>query len=156
MYAAQPTRRIGQSVPESHPPLLDLASRIAEEARSIQLSTKTQLQTLTNPDELSLNVVESFFAAAGFSTTRIDERSFEITAAKGTLAKFVPISGRIAKDKHLENDILDLEEMTASSSPGQRLGFLIYDNLPDTLSRIKMADVRLRNDFFVIPLRSDS
>jgi len=91
-------------------------------------------------------------AAAGFSTTRIDERSFEITAAKGTLAKFVPISGRIAKDKHLENDILDLEEMTASSSPGQRLGFLIYDNLPDTLSRIKMADVRLRNDFFVIPL----
>jgi len=45
MYAAQAdATELVKACLNHTPPLLDLASRIAEEARSIQLSTKTQLK----------------------------------------------------------------------------------------------------------------
>lgn len=152
LYAAQADATdLVKECLESQPPLLDLASRIAELALTIHVSTRKQLEERANVEYKALSTIENFFLAAGFVVTRTGDRTFELKTAKGRLEQFVPISVRLAKDEHSEQDIIDL--MTGNSlRAGQPVGILIYDSSPDALSRIKMADVRLRDGFFVIPL----
>ena len=102
----------------------------------------------------SLLTAKKFLEQTGATIHRVGRRSLHITSAIGRLKAHTPLTVLLAIDTPTAEDVADL--MKQSGKMGEenpkRVGILLYQESPDTLFRVRMAEVRLRDQFVLIPI----
>ncbi|NET62363.1 MAG: hypothetical protein F6K47_41555 [Symploca sp. SIO2E6] len=98
--------------------------------------------------------VQQFFQQAGATTQLDGKHRLRITAAPSRLKPYVPMPVSLAIEQPEEQDVVELVQQAAkiNKSSQQQAGILLYRQPPDTLFRLRMAEVRLRDRFILIPI----
>lgn len=104
-------------------------------------------------DKLKVEV-EKFLQKAGATTSSNGKHGLQITSATGQLKSYIPIPVSLAIGKPDDQDVVELTKQATKmkKSSQQQAGIILYREPPDTLFRIRMAEVRLRDRFIVIPI----
>jgi hypothetical protein len=97
--------------------------------------------------------LKQFFKHTDTEFSRNGKRCLKVTKASGRLAQFVPFPVLIVIDKPTAKDVTNLYELANQVDINKKhAGILIYREPPDTIFRIRMAEVRLRDNFVLIPI----
>jgi HEAT repeats len=97
--------------------------------------------------------VQQFLKQAGATTQRDGQHSLQMTSAPGRLKSYTPLPVSFA-DAPIDRDVTELVQSStrlAGKRP-QQAGILLYREPPDTLFRMRMAEVRLRDGFVLLPI----
>lgn len=101
-----------------------------------------------------LLITKQFLEQTGATVNRDSKRSLRVISAAGRLKSLTPFPVLLAIDKPTAEDVVEL--MQAGEKMGgalpKRSGILLYRESPDTLFRVRMAEVRLRDHFVLIPI----
>jgi len=97
--------------------------------------------------------VEQFLKQAGATTQRDGQHGLQMTSAPGRLKSYIPLPVTFA-DEPADRDVTDLVQSSArlAGKRPQQAGILLYREPPDTLFRMRMAEVRLRDRFVLLPI----
>ena len=110
----------------------------------------------------TLAEVQQFLQQAGAQTARSGKRGLKLVAVPGKLKTYVPLPVLLAIDRPVDLDVTELMKTAmqlarvqspdgeARSTP--QAGILLYQEAPDTLFRMRMAEVRLSSGFVLIPI----
>lgn len=98
-------------------------------------------------DEVALVQVERFLTDANATTRRTSVRTALVTRHPTRLGSFTPFPVVVAGSSFTESAIADLKGREHA-----RIGLLLYRDPPDSMARLRMAEVRLRDRFTVIPI----
>jgi hypothetical protein len=98
--------------------------------------------------------VQQFLQKAGATTRANGKDGLQITAAPGRLKAHVPMAVSLAVEQPDDRDVVELVQQAGkmNKSSQQQAGILFYREPPDTLFRMRMAEVRLRDRFILIPI----
>ncbi len=98
--------------------------------------------------------VQQFLQKAGATTRANGKDGLQITAASGRLKPYIPMAVSLAIEQPDEHDVVELVQQAGkmNKSSQQQAGILLYREPPDTLFRMRMAEVRLRDRFILIPI----
>ncbi|MBW4581985.1 MAG: ATP-binding protein [Tildeniella nuda ZEHNDER 1965/U140] len=101
-----------------------------------------------------LTVVRPFLEQAGATTNPLGERCLQVMTIQGKLKPYAPLPVLLAIDKPNDRDIVELFQYAVQlvRNRQKQVGVFIYRELPDALFRVRMAEVRLRDHFILIPL----
>ncbi|MEQ8998953.1 MAG: HEAT repeat domain-containing protein [Coleofasciculus sp. B1-GNL1-01] len=98
--------------------------------------------------------VQEFFQHTGATTSRQGKRSLKLISIPGRLKSYTPLPIMLTLDQPVAEDVTELvkqfSQLTDNSQ--QKAGILLYQEPPDTLFRMRMAEVRLRDHFILIPI----
>lgn len=97
--------------------------------------------------------VEQFLRQAGATTQRDGQHGLQMTSAPGRLKSYLPLPVTFAGEP-ADRDVTDLVQSSArlAGKRPQQAGILLYREPPDTLFRMRMAEVRLRDRFVLLPI----
>ncbi|HSF74968.1 MAG TPA: HEAT repeat domain-containing protein [Microcoleus sp.] len=97
--------------------------------------------------------VEQFLKQAGATTQRDGQHGLQMTSAPGRLKSYLPLPVTFA-DEPVDRDVTELVQSSArlAGKRPQQAGILLYREPPDTLFRMRMAEVRLRDGFVLLPI----
>ena len=102
--------------------------------------------------ELEFSIVQQFLQQAG-AEIRPQEKLLQVTSISGRLNSYTPFPVMFIgqpNDKHVIELQQKAEQLGGSRQP--QIGLIVYGEQPDTLFRIRMAEVRLRDHFILIPI----
>ena len=102
----------------------------------------------------SLLIAKQFLEQTGATLNRDGKRSLRVVSAAGRLKSLTPFPVLLAIDQPTAEDVTELMQ-SAERLGGERQkysGILLYRESPDTLFRVRMAEVRLRDHFVLIPI----
>lgn len=102
----------------------------------------------------SLLIAKQFLEQTGATVNRDGKRSLRVISAAGRLKSLAPFPVLLAIDKPTAEDVTELMQ-SAERLGGEHQkhsGILLYRESPDTLFRVRMAEVRLRDHFVLIPI----
>ncbi len=100
-----------------------------------------------------LGEIRQFLTQAGATTRRDGRHGLQITSVPGRLKPYTPLPVMFA-DEPIDGDVTELVQASvrlAGKRP-QQAGMLLYREPPDTLFRMRMAEVRLRDGFVLLPI----
>lgn len=122
--------------------MLKLSNRI------IQLR---QNRTLLNQ---TLRHAEQFFQMAGATVHPLGIQSLKLSHLPGKLATFSPLPVTLLLQQPLEDDVADLAKRAKQLTKieASQVAILIYKENPNALFRMRIAEVRIRDRFIVIPI----
>lgn len=97
--------------------------------------------------------VQQFLKQAGATTQRDGQHGLQMTSAPGRLKSYIPLPVTFA-DEPVDRDVTELVQSSArlAGKRPQQAGILLYREPPDTLFRMRMAEVRLRDRFVLLPI----
>ena len=100
-----------------------------------------------------LSEAQQFLKRAGVTTRREGKRGLTIASVSGRLKPYAPLPVTFA-DEPIDRDVTELVKHSArmAGNRRQQAGILLYRESPDTLFRMRMAEVRLRDNFVLIPI----
>lgn len=107
-------------------------------------------------EEQILNTVllraQQFLSQTGAETIKRDN-ILRVTSVSGRLKSYAPLPVMFA-EQPIDKDVLELKRQAAQlrEANQSQTGLLLYRKQPDTLFRIRMAEVRLRDHFILIPI----
>ncbi|MEQ8753901.1 MAG: HEAT repeat domain-containing protein [Coleofasciculus sp. G1-WW12-02] len=98
--------------------------------------------------------VQQFFQHAGATTSRQGKRSLKLTSIPGRLNSYTPLPIMLTLDQPVDEDVTELVKQSSqlTGNSHQKAAILLYREPPDTLFRMRMAEVRLRDHFILIPI----
>jgi len=98
--------------------------------------------------------VQQFFQHAGATTSRQWKRCLKLTSIPGRLKSYTPLPIMLTLDQPVAEDVTELVKQSSqlTGNSQQKAGILLYREPPDTLFRMRMAEVRLRDHFILIPI----
>jgi len=101
-----------------------------------------------------LLMAKRFLEQAGATVRQSGKRSLQILEATGRLKTLSPLPVLLAITQPTEQDVIELMQNAerSGSDRQKRSGILLYRESPDTLFRVRMAEVRLRDRFVLIPI----
>ncbi|OKH30225.1 hypothetical protein NIES2119_31320 [[Phormidium ambiguum] IAM M-71] len=101
-----------------------------------------------------LTTIEQFLEQAGVQVKRENKQVLRVVAASGRLKSLSPLPVLLAMGQPTAQDVTELMQCAErlGSERQQRSGILLYRQSPDTLFRVRMAEVRLRDRFVLIPI----
>ncbi|MGD1701271.1 HEAT repeat domain-containing protein [Dapis sp. BLCC M229] len=104
-------------------------------------------------DRLKIDV-QKFLQKAGAKTSNNGKHGLQITSATGKLKPYIPIPVSLAIEQPDAQDVVELVQQATKmkKSNQQQAGIILYREPPDTLFRMRMAEVRLRDRFILIPI----
>jgi len=102
----------------------------------------------------ALTTTQRFLGQAGATVTWEGKRGLRIVAASGRLKSFAPLPVVLAIDKPTAQDVTELvhHAQRLGGDRQKRAGVLLYHQPPDTMFRVRMAEVRLCDQFVLIPI----
>ena len=97
---------------------------------------------------------QRFFEQAGLRVADQDQRSLFILSVPEGLRLLPPISVLIVEGALTKEDVLRLVKKSRQQikSGYERSGILLYQDPPDTVVRMRIAEARLEDDFMIIPV----
>lgn len=102
-----------------------------------------------------LKAARRFFDIIGAKVT-VDSSSpfLRIESIPGNLQPYLPIQVLVVDDEPTDRNVTELVRQAKKNRKDRRdyAGILLYREPPNALCRMKMAEVRLREDFILIPL----
>jgi hypothetical protein len=100
----------------------------------------------------ALAKAQQFLRQAGAATSR-DKRALQVTSIPGRLKSYAPLPVMFAAQP-VDRDVTELVQNAAQlgGNHQQQAGMLFYQEPPDALFRMRMAEVRLRDHFVLIPI----
>lgn len=122
--------------------LLNLSQKIVRSQENNQINNQLLAQ------------IEQFFKQAQVTTNREGNKFLKINSASGRLNKYLPLPVMLATEPSVPEDVNELVKYAAKLTKNklQQAGILVYREPPDTLVRMRMAEVRLRDKFVLIPI----
>ncbi|MEQ8957685.1 MAG: hypothetical protein RLP02_07145, partial [Coleofasciculus sp. C2-GNP5-27] len=98
--------------------------------------------------------VQQFFQHTGATTSRQGKRCLKLTSIPGRLKSYTPLPIMLTLDQPVAEDVTELVKQSSQlrGNSQQKAGILLYREPPDTLFRMRMAEVRLRDHFILIPI----
>jgi hypothetical protein len=102
----------------------------------------------------ALSQVKTFFDKVQTSMQPLGLQSIRLDKLPGKLSAYSPLPVMVLLRQPLDSDIAELADF-AQKLAGKRspqIGILIYKETPDALFRMRMAEVRIRDRFIVIPI----
>jgi HEAT repeat protein len=101
-----------------------------------------------------LGITQRFLNQAGVKSDRDGDRILKVLSATGRVKSLIPFPVLLLIDKPKPEDILELMQRAENMSKDmkKRSGIILYVESPDTLFRVRMAEVRLRDQFVLIPI----
>ncbi len=98
--------------------------------------------------------VQQFFQHTGATTSRQGKRCLKLTSIPGRLKSYTPLPIMLTLDQPVAEDVTELVKQSSqlTGNSQQKAGILLYREPPDTLFRMRMAEVRLRDHFILIPI----
>jgi HEAT repeat protein len=101
-----------------------------------------------------LLTAKSFLEQTGATVNQSGKRSLRIMTASGRLKSLAPLPVLLAIAQPTDRDVTELMQCAEKlgSDRQKRAGILLYRESPDTLFRVRMAEVRLRDHFVLIPI----
>ena len=102
----------------------------------------------------TLAQVQHYLNQTGATTNRERKYGLRITSISGKLNSYTPLLVMLATEQPVDRDVTELVQYSArlTRNSQHRAGILLYEEQPDALFRIKMAEVRMRDYFSVIPI----
>jgi HEAT repeats len=97
--------------------------------------------------------IQQFLKQAGATTQRNGTRGLQMTSAPGRLKSYTPLPVAFAGEP-IDRDVTELVQSSVrlGGKRAQQAGMLLYREPPDTLFRMRMAEVRLRDGFVLLPI----
>jgi HEAT repeat protein/AAA+ ATPase superfamily predicted ATPase len=97
---------------------------------------------------------QSFLEQAGAKVNREGKRGLTIISTSGRLKAFTPLPVLLAIDQPHDQDVTELVQYAErlANNRQKRAGILLYRETPDTIFRVRMAEVRLSEHFVLIPI----
>lgn len=113
-----------------------------------ELEVKKELALLNK----ALVNAQQFLKQTGAITSR-EERVLRVTSVPGRLKSYTPLPVMFAAQP-VDQNVTELMQHTAQlgGNRQQQAAMLLYREPPDTLFRMRMAEVRLRDHFVLIPI----
>ncbi|MBW4473547.1 MAG: HEAT repeat domain-containing protein [Stenomitos rutilans HA7619-LM2] len=101
-----------------------------------------------------LLIAKQFLEQAGATAKQDGKRSLRVISAVGRLKALAPFPVLLAIDTPTAQDVTELMQAGEKMGGGlqKQAGVLLYQEAPDTLFRVRMAEVRLRDQFVLIPI----
>ncbi|MEQ8537937.1 MAG: HEAT repeat domain-containing protein [Coleofasciculus sp. D1-CHI-01] len=98
--------------------------------------------------------VQQFFQHTGATTSRQRKRCLKLISIPGRLKSYTPLPIMLTLDQPVAEDVTELVKQSSqlTGNSQQKAGILLYREPPDTLFRMRMAEVRLRDHFILIPI----
>ncbi len=98
--------------------------------------------------------VQKFLQKAGATTRDNGKHGLQITSAAGKLKSYIPIPVSLAIEQPDAEDVVEIVQQATKmkKSNQQQAGIIFYREPPDTLFRVEMTKVRLRDRFILIPI----
>ncbi|MEQ9357029.1 HEAT repeat domain-containing protein [Coleofasciculus chthonoplastes] len=98
--------------------------------------------------------VQQFCQHTGATTSRQGKRSLKLTSIPGRLKSYTPLPIMLTLDQPVAEDVTELVKQSSqlTGNSQQKAGIMLYREPPDTLFRMRMAEVRLRDHFILIPI----
>ncbi|MCC2692808.1 HEAT repeat domain-containing protein [Nodularia sp. LEGE 04288] len=95
-----------------------------------------------------------FLEQTGAEVSREGKRGLKIVSTSGRLKAFTPLPVLLAIDQPHDQDVTELVQCAEriANNRQKRAGILLYRETPDTLFRVRMAEVRLSEHFVLIPI----
>ncbi|NEQ74939.1 MAG: hypothetical protein F6K23_18985 [Okeania sp. SIO2C9] len=127
----------------------EATDRLKVEVRNLAFQQLAQEAT----DRLKVEV-QKFLQKAGATTSDNGKHGLQITSAAGKLKSYIPIPVSLAIEQPDAQDVVDLVQQATKmkKSNQQQAGIIFYREPPDILFRLRMAEVRLRDRFILIPI----
>lgn len=102
----------------------------------------------------TLAKVQQFLNQAGTNTNRQGKNGLLVTSAPGRLKPYTPLPVKLVTEQPIDQDVTELVEQSTKlkKQNQQQAGMILYQEPPDTLFRMRMAEVRLRDHFVLIPM----
>lgn len=118
--------------------------------------SRTRLRAKQNrevTDRLKVEV-QQFLQKAGATTSDNGKHGLQITSAAGKLKSYIPMPVSLAIEQPDAEDVVELAQQANKMKKfnQQQAGIILYREPPDTLFRMRMAEVRLRDRFILIPI----
>jgi CheY-like chemotaxis protein len=98
-----------------------------------------------------LPVIRRFLASACQSVTQKGPAAFDVRTSIHRLAPYEPLSLYVTIDPTTSADV-DQIAASATAEQADRVGILIYQQRPDALAQIRIAQRRLEDRFWLIPI----
>jgi len=101
-----------------------------------------------------LTTTQRFLVQAGATVSREGKRGLRIIDASGRLKLFAPLPVLLGIDKPTAQDVTELVHYAQrlGGNRQKRAGVFLYREPPDTMFRVRMAEVRLCDQFVLIPI----
>lgn len=99
----------------------------------------------------ALQTVRVFLETACYSVTQTGPNSFSVTTRVKRLTPYEPLPVYATEGPTTSSDV-DLIVEASPKHSREGAGFLVYQQLPDTLARIRIAQRRLEDRFWLIPI----
>lgn len=102
----------------------------------------------------TLQHVEQFFQRAGATVHTLGIQSLKLSHLPGKLAAFSPLPVTLLLQQPLDDDVADLARRAKQLTKieASHVAILIYKENPNALFRMRIAEVRIRDRFIVIPI----
>lgn len=123
----------------------ELAKALAEVASEADREQEISYQAITK--------VQQFLKQTGAIITRLERNVIKISSVPGKLTSYTPLPAMFIK-KPVDRYVIELQEHAAQlrGSRQPQTGLIFYQKQPDTLFRMRMAEVRLRDHFVLVPI----
>jgi len=116
------------------------------------LSVEAHSAVRPHPDLAAvLPSIRTFLEDVSLSLSQKGPAAFEATTRVSRLEPFEPLSVFVSTDPTTSADVAHIVEVTALGRR-ESAGILIYQQRPDTLARIRIAQSRLEDRFWLIPI----
>ncbi|MBD2388621.1 HEAT repeat domain-containing protein [Cylindrospermum sp. FACHB-282] len=95
-----------------------------------------------------------FLEQTGAKVSREGKRGLKIVLKSGRLEAYSPLPVLLAIDQPHDQDVTELVQYAErlANNRQKRAGILLYRETPDTIFRVRMAEVRLSEHFVLIPI----
>ncbi|NEO86567.1 MAG: HEAT repeat domain-containing protein [Spirulina sp. SIO3F2] len=102
----------------------------------------------------SLSQVKRFFQASQATIQPLGNQGLKLRKIQGKLALYTPLPVLLLLRQPIDSDINNLAERvkTLAKQKATQVGILIYRETPNALFRMRIAEVRIRDGFIVIPI----